>query len=260
MGTRSILLSGAVLLSGAAFALPKGTCHENETPRVCIDRLDLAGGVQRGRDVRTSYEGSSAGQELRQDSREVGSKIDEAGRNASRGVTEAVDEARHPRHDAMGVTTRGEVRNTLTTDPLATVLGSGVNAQYERPFSPKLSGVAGASFGRLSAGDGAVYRFGGTLGADYFAIGRDNEGLRIGPRVNVGVGRETIGSASTFASLGLDGELGYNWIARSGLTAGAAGGLGIVGATSSNQQTLFNRTEAGAAFDRYLKLNLGYSW
>ena len=42
--------------------------------------------------------------------------------------------------------------------------------------------------------------------------------------MDVGLGNNTVGQNASFASIGIAGELGYNWIASNGITAGAAGG------------------------------------
>jgi hypothetical protein len=71
-------------------------------------------------------------------------------------------------------------------------------------------------------------------GLDFFVLGQNNAGLRIGPRVEVAAGRERVsGSSTTFARMGLAGELGYNYIASNGVTALVAGGLG--GRVSQNE-------------------------
>jgi hypothetical protein len=93
---------------------------------------------------------------------------------------------------------------------------------------------------------------------DFFAIGRNNEGLRIGPRVELAVGRETFQGETTFARMGLSGEVGYNFVATNGLTGLVAGGLGgrIAGDNANENFTSFT----GGEFGPYLKVGLGYSW
>ena len=155
---------------------------------------------------------------------------------------------------AMGELRDGSnVRNTIQTSATGLFLGQGVNATFWRSFSEKFSGALGASFSRTRAADGALTAFDALVGVDWFVLGQHNEGLRLGPRVDVGLGSNTVGQDSSFASIGIAGELGYNWIASNGITAGAAGG--IHGQTGSK----INGVGTGSWFP-YGTVNVGYSW
>jgi hypothetical protein len=159
-----------------------------------------------------------------------------------------------PSHLAMGELRDGrEVKNSITTSATGLIFGQGVNAAWERSFTEKFSGVLGANYSRTRAVDGALTAFGAMVGADWFIIGQYNEGLRLGPRVDVGLGRDTVGANDTFASLGVAGELGYNWIASNGITAGL--GAGLHGQTGGQ----LNGLGTGTWFP-YGSVNVGYSW
>lgn len=186
---------------------------------------------------------------LREGTEEVGEEVSVGAREARRAVSGT------PSPLMMGELSDGrEVNNTLTTSATGIFLGQGVNATYQRPFWEKISGLAGANFSRTRAADGAVTAFGALVGLDWFIIGQNNEGLRLGPRVDVGFGFESIGENSNFVSVGLAGELGYNWIASNGITAGV--GAGVHGETGG-----ITRTESfGGGWYPYGTLNVGYSW
>ena len=145
------------------------------------------------------------------------------------------------------------VRNTLTTSATGLFLGQGVNAAFQRSFSEKFSGVLGANFSRTRAVGGALTNFGAMAGVDWFIIGQHNEGLRLGPRLDVGLGSDTVGDNQTFASIGIAGELGYNWIATNGITAGASAGL------HGQRGGVTNGLGTGTWFP-YGSVNVGYSW
>ena len=155
---------------------------------------------------------------------------------------------------AMGELQDGRaVKNTLTTSATGLFLGQGVNANFSRSFSEKFSGVLGANFSRTRAVDGALTSFGAMAGVDWFIIGQYNEGLRLGPRIDVGLGADTVGDNQTFASIGIAGELGYNWIASNGITAGLGAGL------HGQRGGVTNGLGAGSWFP-YGSVNVGYSW
>ena len=182
-----------------------------------------------------------------------GEKVEEGSENFGESMSSAAEEMAEPARKPRGIVDEEPVHNTLTADPVAIITGAGINAQYMRPLDPKLSGVVGANFARAPAAEGRVTNFSAHVGADYYVIGRNNEGLRVGPRLSAGLGRETIGESSNFYTFGVAGELGYNWIAENGVTAGAAGGVGSNFAAITNQPDEDN-------FAAYAKLNLGYSW
>jgi hypothetical protein len=155
---------------------------------------------------------------------------------------------------AMGELQDGRaVKNSITTNATGLFLGQGANATFERSFTEKFSGLLGANFSRTRAADGALTAFGAMVGVDWFIIGQYNEGLRLGPRVDVGYGRDTVGTNDSFATVGVAAELGYNWIASNGITAGL--GAGVHGQTGSD----INGLGTGSWFP-YGAVNLGYSW
>lgn len=150
-----------------------------------------------------------------------------------------------------------EVGNSLTMDPIGLFIGEGINLTYWRPVSPKVTLLGAARYSRIDVREnGSTTSAGITVGGDYFMIGANNEGFRIGPRVEAGVGGETFGESDVSGSLGLGGELGYNWIAANGITAGLAAGLRgkVAGSTLSGDRP------STAAFGPYGRLNIGYSW
>jgi len=155
---------------------------------------------------------------------------------------------------AMGELRDGrDVKNTLTTSATGLFLGSGLNAAWERSFTEKFSGILGANFSRTRAADGALTELAAMVGVDWFIIGQYNEGLRLGPRLDVGYGRDTVGTNDSFGTVGVAGELGYNWIASNGITAGL--GAGLHGQTGSK----INGLGTGTWFP-YGSVNVGYSW
>ncbi len=160
----------------------------------------------------------------------------------------------------LGMTTRGPVRYTLWTDPIGWFTGLGTNLAIESPFetADKFSWVAGLRYSSTSATNGRATAFGAEAGADFFIIGHNNAGLRIGPRLELALGQENFGSTNTFGRLGLGGELGYNFIASNGLTGMAALGLG--GRLAGNQKNTDFNSFTGGDFGPYFKLGIGYSW
>ena len=184
---------------------------------------------------------------------------DTAATEAAQEVEQSVDEGRAAIRGDQSPLMMGElqdgrvVRNTITTSATGLFLGQGVNAAFQRSFSEKFSGLLGANFSRTRAADGALTSFGAQAGVDWFIIGQYNEGLRLGPRLDVGLGADTVGDNETFASIGIAGELGYNWIASNGITAGASAGLH--GQTGSR----INGLGVGTWFP-YGSVNVGYSW
>ena len=160
----------------------------------------------------------------------------------------------------MGMTSRGgEVSNTLTTNAIGWFSGLGVNAELSHALEsiPKISWVAGARYSTTTATNGKATALGVMGGADWFLIGRNNEGLRIGPRLELSVGREDFQGETTFGRLGFSGELGYNFIASNGITGLLAGGLGMRIAGDENPE--FD-SFTGGEFGPYVKLGVGYSW
>jgi hypothetical protein len=225
---------------------------------------------QAGQDIRTGYEQSK--QDLKQSAEDVKSgaadvgdraadKTEQAGAGLAQGIREGSDSLRGE-HKAlpMGALSSGkDVRNTLTTDPIATVTGDGLNLDYMHSLGNKFDWDLGGRFARTQLGGAAATSFGVKGGVDYFIIGRHNEGLRIGPRVELGLGGTSqAGAGSTLGSFAAGGELGYNWIASNGLTAGLAGGLReLVG---GQPVSVAGAPSVASSFGPYGKLNLGYSW
>jgi len=151
------------------------------------------------------------------------------------------------------------VTNTLSTNPLGWFSGLGVNLSYARPFRwDRASWGASGRYSRTNASNGKVTSFGLGSGVDLFVFGRSNEGLRIGPRLDLAFGRETIQGSTDFARLGASGELGYNFIASNGVSASVAGGYGgrLAGDAQEEDFTSYTGGEDGP----YMKLGLGYSW
>jgi hypothetical protein len=155
---------------------------------------------------------------------------------------------------------RGLITSTLVTNPIGWFSGLGMNAEYARPVEafPRLSWVIGARFSRTDATNGRVSAFGLGGGTDLFLIGGRNEGLRIGPRLELAFGTEDIQGRTTFGRVGASGELGYNFIASNGITALGAVGLG--GRLAGDEQNDSFTSFTGGDFGAYVKLGLGYSW
>ena len=159
---------------------------------------------------------------------------------------------------AMGMKRNGgPVGFTLLTNPIGWFNGVGINAEAFGSILPKVSWVGGARYSSTDATNGNATTFGVEGGADYFIIGRNNEGLRVGPRVEVAFGRESFQSGTNFGWLGMSGEVGYNFIATNGITGAVAGGLG--GRISGHKRENF-ASFTGGEFGPYLKLGVGYSW
>lgn len=160
-----------------------------------------------------------------------------------------------------GAVRSGDVRYSLVTNTIGWFTGMGVNAELSSPLgllSEKFSWVAGAQYATADATSGSIQSFGFMGGADFFAIGQNNEGLRIGPRLSLEFGREDVGTgATTFGRLGLSGEAGYNFIASNGITLQAAVGVG--GRVAGDENDDFT-SFTGGEFGPYAKLGLGYSW
>jgi hypothetical protein len=158
----------------------------------------------------------------------------------------------------MGMSRGGEPFGyTLTTNPVGWFTGIGVNADFAKPFLDKFSWTAGAHYSMSSATSRTLYTLGFLGGADWFILGQNNEGLRVGPRLDVSFGRENSASTATSARLGMTGEVGWNFIATNGITGEAAFGLGGRVAGDKNEEL---SSGAGGEFGPYVKLGVGYSW
>lgn len=151
-------------------------------------------------------------------------------------------------------------RSLLTSNPIGWFSGLGVNATFSRALEdlPKLSWLASARYARANASNGNVTTVGLGTGADFFIVGRNNEGLRIGPRLDLSFGDESFGGNTTYARLGLSGEVGYNFIASNGISLLGALGLGgrLLGDSQNEEFTSFT----GGEFGPYVKLGLGYAF
>jgi hypothetical protein len=160
----------------------------------------------------------------------------------------------------LGMRRGGPVNNMLTTNPIGWFNGFGVNATYSRALDrfDKVAWVGQARYSRTSGSNGNVTAFGVGGGADYFVIGKNNEGLRLGPRLSGSFGSEDFGGETSFAMLGLSGELGYNFVATNGLAATFAGGFG--GQIAGDEQNEEWEDFTGGDFGPYVALNLGYAW
>jgi hypothetical protein len=155
---------------------------------------------------------------------------------------------------------RGPVSYLLVTNPIGWFGGLGVNAELFGAFqdAPKFSWVLGARYSSTDATNGTASTFGGEVGADLFVIGQHNEGLRIGPRFELAAGRERFQGSTTFARLGMAGELGYNFIATNGISGTLA--LGVGGRVAGNDKNDSFASFVGGEFGPYAKVGVGYSW
>ncbi|HET6439441.1 MAG TPA: hypothetical protein VFG59_15340 [Anaeromyxobacter sp.] len=151
----------------------------------------------------------------------------------------------------------GPFRYTLVTNPIGWFNGTGINAEAFGSLLPKISWVGGARFSSTDATNGSVNTFGVEAGMDYFLLGRNNEGLRVGPRLEVAFGRESFQTATTFGWMGLSGEVGYNFLASNGITGVVAAGLG--GRIAGHRRENF-ASFTGGEFGPYGKVGIGYSW
>ncbi len=204
-------------------------------------RRQAAGGTGAGPQA-AEEQGSAAAQGTG-----VGSAFEEAGR-----------ELVGPRRGAaMGMKRGGPVGYSLITNPIGWFNGLGINAELFGSLLPKVSWVGGARYSRTDATNGSVDTFGIEGGADYFLIGRNNEGLRLGPRLEVAFGRESFQSATDFGWLGLSGEVGYNFVASNGITGAVAAGVG--GRIAGHKREDF-ASFTGGEFGPYAKIGIGYSW
>lgn len=159
---------------------------------------------------------------------------------------------------AMGMKRGGQrVGFTLTTNPVGWFTGLGVNAELFGRLLPNLSWVGGAQYSRTEATNGTVDTVGIEGGADYFLIGKNNEGLRVGPRMELAFGRESFQTSTNFAWLGLSGEIGYNFIATNGITGMVSAGFG--GRIAGDKQENFSSL-TGGELGPYAKVGIGYSW
>lgn len=158
----------------------------------------------------------------------------------------------------LGRKTGGPVRFSLVTNPVGWFTGLGINVEGFGSLIPKASWVGGLRYSRTDANNGSVNTFGAEAGADYFLYGRNNEGLRIGPRLELAVGRETFQQTTTFAWAGLSGEVGYNFIATNGITGALSAGVGGRIAGDDRDEDFSSFT--GGEFGPYAKVGLGYSW
>jgi hypothetical protein len=160
----------------------------------------------------------------------------------------------------LGMRRGGPSANMLTTNPVGWFNGIGVNATYSRALErfDKISWVGQARYSRTSGSNGNVTAFGLGGGADYYLMGRNNEGLRIGPRLSTSFGSEDFGGETSFGMVGLSGEIGYNFVATNGLAASAYGGFG--GRVAGDDQNEEWEDFTGGEFGPYVGLGLGYAW
>ncbi len=176
-----------------------------------------------------------------------------AGEAASEGA--ALEGSSRQWGEGMGELADRFVKNTLTVDAAGLFDGNGINAQFVHSMTPKISGILGANYTRAAALSGSITQLGAEVGVDYFIIGQHNEGLRLGARGVGSVGWDGTGSSAGFGDIGVGPELGYNYIASDGLTAGAAAGVDFrLGAS------LGGTTTGEADLHPYGKVNVGYSW
>lgn len=175
--------------------------------------------------------------------------------------------------DFRGMVRGHDVHNTVTTNPMTIATRSGPNLTYERSFGDNASGLLGI---QSQMSNGAVV-FGGMVGMNVYLTGRHNDGLFIGPRLNLGfgggsrssisgAGNGTVGGRFADAFAGARGdpnrigaELGYQWISGQGLTLGLAGGidygLGLYGSSPVAPYTVLNNR-----LSPYGAVKVGWSW
>ncbi len=174
--------------------------------------------------------------------------------------------------DSRGMVRGHDVHNSVTTNPFTIATRSGPNLMYERSFGDHASGLLGVG-SQMSSGS---VLYGGMIGLNVYLTGRHNDGLYLGPRLNLGFGggsRATI-IGSGFTSAGgrfadafagargdpnrLGAELGYQWISGAGLTLGLAGGidygLRLFGDIPSTSSVFGNRLSP------YGAVKVGWSW
>jgi hypothetical protein len=164
----------------------------------------------------------------------------------------------------LGMRSNGRpVGYTLVTDIVGWFTGIGVNAILFGSIadSPKFSWMGGARYTQTDTTDGNSIGFGAVGGLDWFIYGQHNEGLRVGPRLDLSAGRQrftTTSSSTTFAQLRLGGEVGYNFIASNGISAIAAVGVGgrVSGDSVHNNFSSFLPGDFGP----YVQLGVGFSW
>src|SRR5687768_11059371 len=122
---RRLILAAAIASIGSvAYAhdtrSSKATCRAGETLEDCRERLEKADGS------------------ISREAREEGQDVRASMNGARREERETMDRADSNRHN-MGMVRGGDVRNSITTDPLAVIAGEGVNLRYEKPFLDKWS-------------------------------------------------------------------------------------------------------------------------
>ena len=189
---------------------------------------------------------------------EAEQKADRTVRSAKREGANAADEARSEAVDMghrMGRLESHDIKHTATLDLAGVVFGEGINGQYVRANRDHVSTVLGANYSRTDGVNGSITKIGAEAGIDYFLLGRRNEGLRIGPRLVGSVGVDTTGGSSGFGDIGAGAELGYNFISRAGVTAGAAAGWDLL-----FRGSLGGNNNGDIDGHPYGKLNIGYSW
>lgn len=191
---------------------------------------------------------------------DVRASLDQVGRNLSQAVSGSTGDARRNMDQLAaqrGFGAGGTRLNTLITDVVGTFTGEGLNVEYQRPIADRISGVAGANYSRTSSTTGSLTAFGVAAGADFFPFTYAGQGLRVGPRLQLDFGQESVDHTRYFTDVGLGGEIGYNWQLSSGLALQLAGGLGgrIGGALTSGLDT-----RLGGDFGPYGKINVGWSW
>jgi hypothetical protein len=265
----AIIASAALCFSGAAYAHDYDHDERSDSSTIREETKDEA------RDVKE--ESKDVAREAREATREAGEDVRAAFDRAEdrQEANRALDSDREIRTtpaSGMGELNRGTVHNSLTTAPLGFlsertgglgyVTGQGVNVEYMRSVTPKFSAIGGLMLANQDTLTGQRELQGGlNMGVDYFIIGRNNEGLHLGPRLAVTSGGVRT-DASTEGTFGGGGELGYSFISRQGITAGA--GIGamnkVIGAVDVDRDAAVDTTVDTRDFDPYAKLNLGYSW
>ena len=150
----------------------------------------------------------------------------------------------------------------IVTNPVGWFNGLGINAEMWGALepAPHFSWVAGLRYSGTDTSSGSATTFGAEGGFDWFIVGQHNEGLRLGPRVEVAAGRQHTSSTSstTFARMGVGGEVGWNFIASNGISGLAAVGVGgrVAGDSANENFTSF----VGGEFGPYAKVGVGFGW
>jgi hypothetical protein len=158
----------------------------------------------------------------------------------------------------MGGQSTTSSENLLSSDLLGAVTGDGINAEYSRAYEDRLSLVGRIRYSRTNASGRAATNIGIGAGFDYFLLGGENQGLRVGPRLEGSFGSlSTVGETNGYGRLALLGEVGYNLVSNGGLTGVLAAGFDLRVAGEQGTDVGFN---ASGNFSPYVRLGVGWAW